>query len=116
LIERHPRLGIHLSKNETKHNYQSTAIETTILEWRSFTLQNITYDKMLVSRGLQPKDPLRLKEEVLSQEYGWKFIEMISNASKYYLSSLDLTLTFIHKQLISEYGGVRMFPKHFTCL
>jgi hypothetical protein len=100
-------IGLHISRNETKHVYMQSPEEGLIQRYKMLDANKKTSRD--VERTPMAKGSVAKQTELLSQDYVFDHIKNLVSSGTHYIHSPEMQLNRLHKVMFSSYGGVRMF-------
>jgi hypothetical protein len=99
-------VGIHISRNETKHVYMQSPEEGLIQRYKILEANNKTSQD--VERTPMAKGSAAKQTELLSQDYIFDHLKILISSGTHYIHSPEMQLNRFHKVMLSSYGGVCM--------
>lgn len=100
-------IGLHISRNETKHVYMQSPEEGLIQRYKMLDANKKTSED--VERTPMAKGSVAKQTELLSQDYVFDHIRNLVSSGTHYIHSPEMQLNRLHKVMFSSYGGVCMF-------
>ncbi|KAG2029408.1 hypothetical protein BDR03DRAFT_987774, partial [Suillus americanus] len=97
-------VGIHISRNETKHVYMQSPEEGLIQRYKILEADNKTWRD--VERNPMAKGPAAKQTELLSQDYIFDHLRNLVSSGTHYIHSPEMQLNRFHKVMLSSYGGL----------
>ncbi|KAG1806219.1 uncharacterized protein BJ212DRAFT_1485980 [Suillus subaureus] len=97
-------VGIHISRNETKHIYMQSPKEGLIQRYKMLEANNKT--SWHIECIPMAKGPAAKQTELLSQDYVFGHLKNLVSSGTYYIHSPEMQLNQFHKVMLSGYGGL----------
>lgn len=97
-------IGIHISRNETKHVYMQSPEEGLIQRYKILEANKKTSRD--VERTSMAKGSVAKQTELLSQDYVFDHMKNLVSSGTHYIHSPEMQLNRFHKVMLSGYGGL----------
>ncbi|KAF9231067.1 hypothetical protein BU15DRAFT_82868 [Melanogaster broomeanus] len=99
---------LHLTQNENTHVYRESPEEGLVQMFKQIKVQEEPMNTwQAVKIVLSIKGHLACRQELLSQDYVWRLLELFKSAGLHYLTQQgDMKLTQFYSAMLSSYGGI----------